>query len=197
MPLFELEARPGIVPGPTVVTGGDSRSMSAVSVLEAPWSQPESTANVRWTGARGCSHFPCGTRPKGALYRTLKRTLDVVSRSFVLVILAPLLAVAAAAIRLTSRGPILYAQDRAGYRGKAFRLYKLRTMVRGADQRVDEVAHLNSRQWPDFKVERRSPRHTGRAGIAGVQHRRASPTLQRAPRTDVIRRSAADVTDAR
>src|SRR5690349_18634582 len=47
---------------------------------------------------------------------------------------------------------MFFVQDRTGYRGKPFRLYKLRTMVPDAEARKAELAHLNDRQWPDFKI---------------------------------------------
>ena len=57
-----------------------------------------------------------------------KRTLDVVFASLALVAAIPLLAVAAVAIRLASPGPVLYRATRVGRGGRAFTMYKLRTM---------------------------------------------------------------------
>jgi lipopolysaccharide/colanic/teichoic acid biosynthesis glycosyltransferase len=61
------------------------------------------------------------------------RALDVVVASLALAISAPLLALAAAAIKLESRGPVFYRQRRVGRGGKPFELWKLRTMVPGAE----------------------------------------------------------------
>jgi lipopolysaccharide/colanic/teichoic acid biosynthesis glycosyltransferase len=58
-----------------------------------------------------------------------KRSLDVVGAVGGLLLLAPILLLIALAIKLTSRGPILYSQVRIGYRGKPFRMYKFRSMV--------------------------------------------------------------------
>ena len=58
----------------------------------------------------------------------LKRTIDVVVASVALVAVLPLLALAAVAIRATSRGPILFSQPRAGRGGSQFVMYKLRSM---------------------------------------------------------------------
>jgi lipopolysaccharide/colanic/teichoic acid biosynthesis glycosyltransferase len=63
----------------------------------------------------------------------LSRVLDVVLAAALLLVTAPLLALAALAIRLESRGPVLYRQLRVGRGGQAFELCKLRTMVRGAE----------------------------------------------------------------
>jgi lipopolysaccharide/colanic/teichoic acid biosynthesis glycosyltransferase len=63
----------------------------------------------------------------------LPRAADLVIASMALLVSVPFLAVAALAIKLESRGPVLYRQRRAGHRGREFELYKLRTMHRGAD----------------------------------------------------------------
>jgi len=63
----------------------------------------------------------------------LRRALDVVLAAALLVVTAPLLALAALAIRLESRGPVFYRQLRVGKDGQPFELWKLRTMVPGAE----------------------------------------------------------------
>jgi lipopolysaccharide/colanic/teichoic acid biosynthesis glycosyltransferase len=63
----------------------------------------------------------------------LSRALDVVLAAALLVVTAPLLALAALAIRLESRGPVFYRQLRVGRDGEPFELWKLRTMVPGAE----------------------------------------------------------------
>jgi lipopolysaccharide/colanic/teichoic acid biosynthesis glycosyltransferase len=61
------------------------------------------------------------------------RALDLLVASFVLVLASPLLAVAAILIKLESRGPVVYRQRRVGRAGEPFELWKLRTMVPGAE----------------------------------------------------------------
>ena len=63
----------------------------------------------------------------------LSRALDVVLASILLVVTSPVLALAALAIRLESRGPVFYRQLRVGRDGEPFELWKLRTMVPGAE----------------------------------------------------------------
>jgi lipopolysaccharide/colanic/teichoic acid biosynthesis glycosyltransferase len=63
----------------------------------------------------------------------IRRALDVAVSSLVLVLSAPLLALATLAIRLESPGPTLYRQRRVGLDGKTFDVLKLRTMVDGAE----------------------------------------------------------------
>ncbi len=73
----------------------------------------------------------------------LKRLLDLGTAALGLVLLAPLFAVIAVAIKLDSRGPVFFRQTRRGVRSELFRLFKFRTMVADAELRKAEVAHLN------------------------------------------------------
>jgi lipopolysaccharide/colanic/teichoic acid biosynthesis glycosyltransferase len=63
----------------------------------------------------------------------LSRVLDVVLAALLLLVAAPLLALAALAIRLESRGPVFYRHLRVGRDGEPFELWKLRTMIPGAE----------------------------------------------------------------
>jgi lipopolysaccharide/colanic/teichoic acid biosynthesis glycosyltransferase len=63
----------------------------------------------------------------------LSRALDVALSAALLLVTSPLVALAAIAIRLESRGPVFYRQLRVGRAGEAFELWKLRTMVPGAE----------------------------------------------------------------
>jgi lipopolysaccharide/colanic/teichoic acid biosynthesis glycosyltransferase len=63
----------------------------------------------------------------------LSRALDVVIAGLILLVASPLLALAVVAIRLESRGPVFYRQQRVGRDGESFELWKLRTMVPGAE----------------------------------------------------------------
>jgi lipopolysaccharide/colanic/teichoic acid biosynthesis glycosyltransferase len=110
---------------------------------------------------KGCALEACPWLEQFPMRRVLpgsrqfaKRTVDVVIASFVLLLALPVLAVAAIAIKVTSPGgPVFFHQRRTGYQGRPFTLWKLRTMVPDAEARKGELAHLNARTWPDFKVE--------------------------------------------
>ena len=65
--------------------------------------------------------------------RGLPRAADVVIASLGLLVLSPVLAVAAVAIKLGSRGPVIYRQTRVGRDGREFEMWKLRTMRQGSD----------------------------------------------------------------
>ncbi|HEV7846237.1 MAG TPA: exopolysaccharide biosynthesis polyprenyl glycosylphosphotransferase [Thermoleophilaceae bacterium] len=92
----------------------------------------------------------------------LKRASDIVVSAAALVVVSPVLVVAAIAIKLDSRGPVLYVQRRAGLEGRPFRMLKFRTMVDGAHHRLEEVVQLDGLDDPMFKL-RDDPRVT-RAG---------------------------------
>ncbi|MGC1853024.1 MAG: sugar transferase [Solirubrobacterales bacterium] len=63
----------------------------------------------------------------------MPRAFDIVIATIALVVLSPILLVAAVAIKLGSRGPIVYRQRRVGRDGREFKLLKLRTMIEGSD----------------------------------------------------------------
>ena len=73
----------------------------------------------------------------------MKRTLDLTVAIFVCVVLSPLLALIALAIKLDSSGAVLFRQLRVGRDGKPFEMLKFRTMVSGAHEQRDELQHLN------------------------------------------------------
>ncbi len=83
----------------------------------------------------------------------IKRLFDVVVASAALLTLLPLLAVVALAIKLTSKGPVFFVQQRMGYHKRGFRLFKFRTMVVGAEARMREIEHLNEKEGPIFKIK--------------------------------------------
>ena len=69
-----------------------------------------------------------------------KDTLDVVLSVLLLILAAPVLAVAMLLVRLTSPGPAIFVQKRIGFEGRKFDMYKLRTMAQGAERQQDELA---------------------------------------------------------
>jgi len=75
--------------------------------------------------------------------RVLKRAFDLCAATLGLVVLAPLFAGVAIAIKVESRGPIFFRQVRRGANGSTFRIYKFRTMVAEAEDKKAEVVHLN------------------------------------------------------
>jgi exopolysaccharide biosynthesis polyprenyl glycosylphosphotransferase len=94
-------------------------------------------------------------------HRLLKSTVDRLVAVTALAVLLPLLLVVAIAIRLTSRGPALFRQNRMGCAGQEFVLYKFRTMYKGAESALVELAASNDHANDGllFKM-RRDPRVT-------------------------------------
>jgi lipopolysaccharide/colanic/teichoic acid biosynthesis glycosyltransferase len=72
-------------------------------------------------------------------YAALKRSLDLTASGIGLLVLSPLLAVAALAVRLDSAGPVFFLQQRVGRNFKPFWIYKFRTMVVDADRRGGQL----------------------------------------------------------
>jgi exopolysaccharide biosynthesis polyprenyl glycosylphosphotransferase len=89
----------------------------------------------------------------------VKRGIDIAGAVAGLAVAAPVIGVAALAIRLTSPGPIFFRQIRCGLYGRPFAMVKLRTMVADAEERRKDVLYLNEMGGPVFKIER-DPRIT-------------------------------------
>jgi len=85
--------------------------------------------------------------PMDLRQRFLKRTLDILSSFTILTVFLPLWVLLAVAIKLTSRGPVLFQQRRIGKGGKEFTLYKFRSMVEDAEKHTGPVwAEKNDRR---------------------------------------------------
>ncbi len=97
--------------------------------------------------------------PRSRAASAAKRGIDILGSALGLLVLSPLFVLVALAVKLTSRGPALFVQDRCGLGGKTFRFYKFRTMVEDAEDRRAELEHLNEMTGPVFKI-RRDPRIT-------------------------------------
>jgi exopolysaccharide biosynthesis polyprenyl glycosylphosphotransferase len=117
------------------------RASVAVSVLPATPPVPGSSSEVdqlHGLTLLGIHHFQMG---RSSLF--LKRGFDLVASSVLLLLLSPLLLAIALAIRLDTRGPILYRQRRVGRDGIPFEILKFRSMVTGAHARREELRELN------------------------------------------------------
>lgn len=88
-----------------------------------------------------------------------KRYFDLAAASLLMIFLSPLLLLAAVLIKLDSKGPVLFVQNRIGYNKHIFRMYKFRTMVQDAESMQDRLEHMNEASGPVFKI-RKDPRIT-------------------------------------
>jgi len=112
---------------------------------------------VRWPTGAVRLQYKRTHRPMWKL--AVKRAVDIAGSAFALALLAlPMLAIALA-VKLTSKGPILYWQQRSGLNGRTFRFPKFRTMVVNADEIRKQLEHLNEQEGPVFKM-RNDPRIT-------------------------------------
>lgn len=83
----------------------------------------------------------------------LKRFLDVVISLACLIVLAPLFVITALLIKITSRGPVLFVQQRVGLNKRLIGVYKFRTMVQDAEEKQAALEHLNEVSGPVFKIK--------------------------------------------
>ena len=82
----------------------------------------------------------------------LKRAFDIVAGSIVLLLVAPVMAAIAVAIRLDSKGPVFFRQPRVGRDGRHFRIFKYRSMVTDADDQKARLRELNEAGVGLFKI---------------------------------------------
>jgi len=89
----------------------------------------------------------------------VKRAVDVILAGLGIILASPLMLLVAALIRLESSGPIIFRQKRIGRGGKAFTVFKFRSMHQGAERQQEALADLNEASGPLFKI-REDPRRT-------------------------------------
>jgi len=100
------------------------------------------------------------TTPGSPWQLFIKRGIDIIVSFAGLVLLAPVFLLTALVIKLSSRGPLFFKQERNGMNGRKFTLLKFRSMVVGAEEMRDELLALNEMDGPVFKI-RNDPRITG------------------------------------
>lgn len=89
----------------------------------------------------------------------VKRGVDVSVSLVLLIALSPLLVAVALVIKFTSKGPVLFLQERIGLNKRRFLIYKFRTMILNADKMLHDLERLNEVSGPVFKI-RNDPRMT-------------------------------------
>lgn len=87
------------------------------------------------------------------VYSFVKRAFDFGASLVGLTVLSPVLLVTAAAIKIESKGPIIFSQDRVGLNGKKFKMYKLRSMVSNAEELKEKLLAQNEMSGPMFKMK--------------------------------------------
>jgi exopolysaccharide biosynthesis polyprenyl glycosylphosphotransferase len=100
-----------------------------------------------------------GSAPPFSWRTEAKRIIDLTVSTTLLAICAPLFALVAIAIKLDSKGPVFFIQERMGFSKRRFRMIKFRTMTSDAESRMKDIEHLNEKTGPIFKM-RNDPRVT-------------------------------------
>jgi lipopolysaccharide/colanic/teichoic acid biosynthesis glycosyltransferase len=99
-------------------------------------------------------------RKRSTSYLAVKRTFDIVSSGLLLAVIWPLFPLIALAVKLDSKGPVLFRHKRVGQDGKPLLLYKFRTMVNNAETLIDQFTEAQRKEWTEnYKLER-DPRIT-------------------------------------
>ena len=87
------------------------------------------------------------------IYAGIKRLIDVLGASIMLVGGLPLWSAIALVIKFTSEGPVIFTQRRAGLHGEPFMMYKFRSMKQGAEQELEKYVDMGELDEPVFKLE--------------------------------------------
>lgn len=143
-----------------------------VTIPEAEKSEPgpdsviNATTEQRTMSSRGASEITLPTTAKSLNFKgsqkiavgfstptpVWKRAIDLMGGSILLLGLAPVMLAVAWLIRRDSPGPAIFTQMREGKDGKAFKIYKFRTMKVGAEEQQAELRNINEQDGPAFKI---------------------------------------------
>lgn len=91
--------------------------------------------------------------PMRGIGYVLKRTSDIFISGIALLVLAPIMLVTAVCIKIESKGPVIYKQQRVGKNGKLFNMFKFRSMIQDADQMLNQLAEDNEVDGIAFKMK--------------------------------------------
>lgn len=98
------------------------------------------------------------------IYEFIKRLVDIVCSLIGLTVLMPILIIVAILIKIESKGPMIFSQERVGKDCVLFKMYKFRSMVVNAEELKEELANQNERTGPMFKIKN-DPRITKVGGF--------------------------------
>ncbi|HYX30782.1 MAG TPA: sugar transferase, partial [Pyrinomonadaceae bacterium] len=115
---------------------------------------PQKLARAQSVDFDGMPIVTLGSVPPFSWRTEAKRLTDLFVSSVLLVVSAPVLVLAALAIKLDSKGPVFFIQERVGFNKRRFRMIKFRTMTSDAEDRLKDIEHLNEKQGtPIFKIK--------------------------------------------
>lgn len=118
----------------------------------------ETTENIETTSLRTQSDVK--TKISKKVYIKIKRVIDVIWASVALILLSPLFAIIAIAIKIDSKGPVFFAHKRIGKNGKIIKLYKFRSMVINAEELIKSFTPEQMREYKENYKLTNDPRIT-------------------------------------
>jgi exopolysaccharide biosynthesis polyprenyl glycosylphosphotransferase len=121
-----------------------------VRIPVAPISHLLSTGIVETVGGVGV--FSLASGPDRAASLLLKRVVDFVGAAILMIALSPVMAILALAVRLDSKGPILFRQERVGVHGRPVMLLKFRSMCADAEEKLEDLKEQNEINGFAFKL---------------------------------------------
>ncbi len=130
---------------------------------------PQKLARSQSTDLDGLPLVSLHSAPLFSWSTEAKRIFDFAAATLLLLITGPALVLVALIIKLESKGPVFFVQERVGLNKRRFRMLKFRTMQRDAEARMSEIEHLNEKTGPIFKI-----RHDPRVTSVGRWLRRTS-----------------------
>ena len=93
------------------------------------------------------------SRESFSLYEICKRVMDILGAGCGLVLLSPVIIIVAILVKFSSKGPVFFSQKRVGKNGKAFEMYKFRSMVVNAEELKEKLVAQNEMSGPMFKMK--------------------------------------------
>lgn len=110
-------------------------------------------ATIQFEEFLGVYNMALQSTPQNEGKLLIKNAFDVSSAAFLILVLSPFFIAIGLAIKIFSKGPVLYKQERLGMNGRRFQVYKFRTMVKNADELLKELAEMNEADGPVFKIK--------------------------------------------
>ncbi|CAN5532261.1 hypothetical protein BH10ACI2_BH10ACI2_07050 [soil metagenome] len=114
---------------------------------------PQNLAKTHTADLQGMPLLSLISTPPFCWRTEVKRIIDFVGSTTLIASGLPLFAVVAVLIKLDSKGPAFFIQERMGYNKRRFQMIKFRTMTTDAESRMEEIEHLNEKIGPIFKIK--------------------------------------------
>jgi len=105
---------------------------------------------VKTTGIFNAPLIQIASEPMPPWQQSMKRIIDIIVAIIAMAILLPVYLFTALGVRLSSKGPIIYSQDRVGIHGKTFRMHKFRSMYRDAEKGTPKLSSTNDKRITPF-----------------------------------------------